>query len=58
MNLINVNELGERLGVKPSWCYKAAETGKIPSVKVGKYRRFDLELVMAALLEKGDKAAS
>jgi excisionase family DNA binding protein len=29
-----------RLGVQPSWVNKAARAGRIPHVRVGRYRRF------------------
>lgn len=39
--LLSVGEVAARLGVPRSWVYNAAEAGKIPAVKLGKYVRFD-----------------
>ena len=39
--LIGINELAEKLAVKPSWLYQRTRTGKITHYKVGKYIRFD-----------------
>lgn len=47
--LLNVEELAERLGVPTSWVYAAAAAERIPSILVGRYRRFDYRHVMAHL---------
>lgn len=41
--LIDAKELAEKLGVPTSWVYRAAREGRIPSIKLGKYVRFDPE---------------
>lgn len=33
--------VARRLGVPRSWVYRAARTGELPSVRCGRYRRFD-----------------
>ena len=38
--LVGVEELEARFGPKASWWYAAAESNKVPSYKIGKYRRF------------------
>ena len=38
--LLNVSEVATRLGVPTSWVYSQAEAGKLPSYRLGKYRRF------------------
>lgn len=50
--LLTIEELAEALGVKPSWVMEHGARGDIPSYKVGRYRRFDLDEVKAALKEK------
>jgi excisionase family DNA binding protein len=39
--LLTANEVAERLRVPPSWVYRAAREGDLPSVRCGRYRRFD-----------------
>lgn len=38
--LIDVEEAARILGVPRSWIYSSAEAGRIPSFRIGKYRRF------------------
>jgi excisionase family DNA binding protein len=39
--LIGAQEVAERLDVPPSWVYRWSREGKLPSVKLGKYLKFD-----------------
>jgi excisionase family DNA binding protein len=39
--LLTAQEVAERLGVPASWVYSAARRGDLPSIKVGRYVRFD-----------------
>jgi excisionase family DNA binding protein len=41
--LVTAVEIGARLGVPRSWVYRAARNGELPSVRCGRYRRFDVE---------------
>jgi excisionase family DNA binding protein len=43
MEYVGVKYLKERFGPPESWWYTQAEAGRIPSYKLGKYRRFKLE---------------
>lgn len=47
--LLTVEEIAAHLSVPKSWVYAHAATGRIPSVLVGRYRRFDLRRVLACL---------
>ena len=47
--LLSVGEVAERLGVAPSWVYTEAEARRLPSFKLGKYRRFRLSEILAWL---------
>jgi excisionase family DNA binding protein len=38
--LLTVDEVARRLSVPKSWVYANAEAGTLPSLKVGRYRRF------------------
>jgi excisionase family DNA binding protein len=47
------------LGVKPPWMYEAVRLGRVPSYKVGKFRRFrvsELEAWMASRHEGNGNA--
>ncbi len=46
---VGVRDLHERFGPPESWWYTKAESGEIPSYKLGKYRRFKLSEVEAWL---------
>ncbi len=39
--LMTASEVAGRLGVPRSWVYRAAREGDLPSVRCGRYRRFD-----------------
>jgi excisionase family DNA binding protein len=39
--LRDADYVAERLGVPTSWVYRAARRGALPSVRCGRYRRFD-----------------
>ncbi len=51
--LLSVEDLAKVLRVPRSWVYSATRTKRIPVVKVGKYSRFRLEAVLAALEGQG-----
>lgn len=56
-NLLSVDELAEKLNVPKSWIYsRTRETGPdaMPRISVGKYRRFNLQEVMAWLRKKNE----
>lgn len=38
--LLTAEELAERLGVKTQWVWAQARAGRIPHVRLGRYRRF------------------
>lgn len=40
-HLMTADEVAERLSVPASWVYRAAREGDLPSVRCGRYRRFD-----------------
>lgn len=47
--LLDVDQLAEALSVDKSWIYSRTRTDEIPHYKIGKYRRFDLDEVLAWL---------
>lgn len=40
--MVDVKKLQEVYGNPSSWWYQAAETGRVPSYRIGKYRKFRL----------------
>jgi excisionase family DNA binding protein len=46
--LLTVEELAERLRVPASWVYEQSRQGKIPTVRIGRYIRFNLAEVIAS----------
>jgi excisionase family DNA binding protein len=55
LELLTINEMAEKLKVKPSWLYfRTMNTGEgtIPRIKIGKYLRFNPEEVMAWIEKK------
>jgi excisionase family DNA binding protein len=49
--LLTADELAERLGMKTEWVWAQARTGRIPHVRLGRYRRFRESAVEEWLLE-------
>jgi excisionase family DNA binding protein len=53
--LLTIEELADALGVKPNWVQEKGASGEIPSYKIGRYRRFDLDEVKASIRESAEK---
>jgi excisionase family DNA binding protein len=45
--LLTADQVAERLGVKTGWVWAQARAGRIPHVRLGRYRRFREEAVDA-----------
>ena len=45
--LLTAQEVSELLGVKTSWVYAEARSGRLPHVRIGRYRRFRPEAIAA-----------
>jgi excisionase family DNA binding protein len=43
--LLTVDEVAERLGVTKDWVWAQARAGRIPHVRLGRYRRFREESI-------------
>lgn len=52
-DLVTAKQLATRLNLPVSCLYENARAGRIPSVRVGKHVRFNLEAVLAELKRKG-----
>lgn len=57
-SLLHLPALARRLGVPASWLRREADTGRLPCVRAGSQRLFDVELVEALLLERARASAS
>ena len=51
--LIDAPELARRLSLPESWIRTQARTGGIPTVRAGRYYRFNEQAVAAALADRG-----
>jgi excisionase family DNA binding protein len=49
-NIFTVNDVAKKLKMSTSAIYKMAESGRIPSMKIGSCRRFTEEQIAAFLL--------
>jgi excisionase family DNA binding protein len=58
--LLTASDVAKLLGVPTSWVYEQSRTGRIPTVTLGRYRRYRREAIEAWLveLEKADGSAS
>ena len=43
--LLTVDEVADRLGVTKEWVWAQARAGRIPHVRLGRYRRFREEAI-------------
>ena len=57
--LLTAEEVAERLGMRTDWVWAQARAGRIPHVRLGRYRRFRDSAIEAWLreLEIGSAAA-
>lgn len=49
--LLTVDEVADRLGVTKDWVWAQARAGRIPHVRLGRYRRFREEAIEEWLRE-------
>lgn len=55
--LLTAEQVAEMLGVPKSWVYEQSRRGAIPTVTLGRYRRFRLEAIEEWIKEReGSKA--
>jgi len=54
--LLTAEEVAARLAVPKSWIYQASRRGEIPTVELGRYKRYREEAI-AAWVEAREKAA-
>jgi excisionase family DNA binding protein len=58
--LLSAAEVAELLGVPTSWVYEQSRQGRIPTVALGRYRRFRQEAIASWIeqLESGSRRAA
>jgi excisionase family DNA binding protein len=44
-SLLTASEVAELLGVPTSWVYEQSRAGRIPTVRLGRYRRYRREAI-------------
>lgn len=54
--LLTANEVAELLGVHENWVYAAANAGRMPSMRIGRARRFSRGQLEAWLNQLGRAA--
>jgi excisionase family DNA binding protein len=52
--LLTSEELAEKLKLPVSWVYEQSRQGKIPTHRLGRYIRFDLQEVIDSQKKKGE----
>lgn len=50
--LLTAEEVAEMLGMGVDWVWEQARRGRIPHVRLGRYRRFRKETILAWLKEQ------
>ena len=50
-SLLTADEVAELLGVTRAWIYGQSRAGRIPTVRLGRYRRYRREAIEAWILE-------
>ena len=50
-SLLTAAEIAELLGVPNSWVYQQSRAGRIPTVRLGRYRRYRREAIEVWLRE-------
>jgi excisionase family DNA binding protein len=49
--LLTADQLAERLGVRRSWVYEQSRLGRIPTISLGRYRRYRWSAIVQWLAE-------
>jgi excisionase family DNA binding protein len=56
-SLLNAEQVAERLGVPKTWVYEQSRRGRIPTVTLGRYRRYRAETIEKWVAELEAKEA-
>lgn len=52
--LLSVSQLSERTGLPAAWLRREADAGRLPCIRAGRRRMFNLATVLKALAERGE----
>lgn len=52
---ITLGELAERTGLPSAWLQREADAGRVPCIRAGRQRRFDMEAVLHSLTKQRDR---
>lgn len=53
-----MNKLAERTGLPAAWLKREADAGRLPCIRAGRQRMFDLAAVLKALAERQESGVS
>lgn len=56
-SLLTAEQVGAMLGMSAEWVWEASRRGEIPTVKLGRYRRYRPEAIQAWLRENEARGA-
>jgi hypothetical protein len=56
--LLTLNNLSDRLGISVPWLKREADAGRLPCLRVGRSRMFDLAAVLKVLAERAESGMS
>ncbi len=56
--LLTLNQLAERTGLPAAWLKREADAGRLPCIRAGRLRMFDLAAVLNALAERQTKGGA
>lgn len=56
--LLTLNQLSERTGLPAAWLRREADAGRLPCIRAGRLRMFDLAAVLKALAERQTKGGA
>lgn len=52
--LLTLNQLSERTALPAAWLKREADAGRLPCIRAGRHRMFDLAAVLKTLAERQD----
>ena len=56
--LISLGDLSDRTGLPMAWLKREADAGRLPCIRAGRWRMFDLDAVLKALCERREGGAA
>jgi hypothetical protein len=56
--LLTLHELAERTGLPAAWLKREADAGRLPCIRAGRMRMFDLAAVLKALADRQNGGAN